>query len=63
MFQAPFNKLYALNDSGSKQIDDYEEALKEVTQLIYSGDKVEESDIAEALTGLQEVLANCRVQR
>ena len=68
IFQAPFNKMFALNDQGSKDIEEYEQQFKVVAQILYKASEQKQSDmsstdISQVVQAIGEILRNCRIQR
>ena len=56
--------MFSLNEEGSKEIEEYEAALLQITQLIQSsGDRLSDEEVSQLIIALQEGLTKCRVQR
>lgn len=60
--------MFTLNEQGSKEVEAYEEQLKEVSKIIHSSaadenNKMTSEDLSQGLLALNEMLRNCRVQR
>lgn len=60
--------MFALNDQGSKDIEEYELNFKQIAQILYKisekdGQDLSNADLSQTLVAVSEILRNCRVQR